>query len=90
MGAKAFEQCAGFLRIPGAKNPLDNTAVHPESYHIVEQMAKDLKCAVNELIANKELRQKIKISDYITPTVGLPTLQDIMQELAKPGRDPPS
>ena len=88
MGAKAFEQCAGFLRIPGAKNPLDNTAVHPESYHIVEQMSKDLKCTVNELIANKELRQKIKISDYITPTVGLPTLQDIMQELDKPGRDP--
>ena len=88
MGAKAFEQCAGFLRIPGAKNPLDNTAVHPESYHIVEQMAKDLKCTVNELIANKELRQKIKISDYITPTVGLPTLQDIMQELDKPGRAP--
>ena len=88
MGAKAFEQCAGFLRIPGAKNPLDNTAVHPESYHIVEQMAKDLKCSVDELIANKELRQKIEISDYITPTVGLPTLQDIMQELDKPGRDP--
>ncbi|WP_175629602.1 Tex family protein [Bacteroides acidifaciens] len=88
MGAKAFEQCAGFLRIPGAKNPLDNTAVHPESYHIVEQMAKDLKCTVNELIAGKELRQKINISDYITPTVGLPTLQDILQELDKPGRDP--
>ena len=66
MGAKAFEQCAGFLRIPGAKNPLDNTAVHPESYHIVEQMAKDLKCTVDELIANKELRQKINISDYLT------------------------
>ena len=77
MGAKAFEQCAGFLRIPEAKNPLDNTAVHPESYHIVEQMAKDLKCTVDELI-----------SDYITPTVGLPTLQDILQELDKPGRDP--
>ena len=88
MGAKAFEQCAGFLRIPGAKNPLDNTAVHPESYHIVEQMAKDLKCTVDELIANKELRQKINISDYLTPTVGLPTLQDILQELDKPGRDP--
>ena len=88
MGAKAFEQCAGFLRIPGAKNPLDNTAVHPESYHIVEQMAKDLKCTVDELIAGKELRQKINISDYITPTVGLPTLQDILQELDKPGRDP--
>lgn len=88
MGAKAFEQCAGFLRIPGAKSPLDNTAVHPESYHIVEKMAKDLKCTVDELIASKELRQKIKIADYITPTVGLPTLQDILQELDKPGRDP--
>ena len=88
MGAKAFEQCAGFLRIPGAKNPLDNTAVHPESYHIVEQMAKDLKCTVNELIADKELRRKINISNYVTPIVGLPTLQDIMQELDKPGRDP--
>ena len=88
MGAKAFEQCAGFLRIPGAKNPLDNTAVHPESYHIVEQMAKDLKCTVNELIADKELRRKINISDYVTPVVGLPTLQDIIQELEKPGRDP--
>ena len=88
MGAKAFEQCAGFLRIPGAKNPLDNTAVQPESYHIVEQMAKDLKCTVNELIADKELRRKINISNYVTPVVGLPTLQDIMQELEKPGRDP--
>ena len=88
MGAKAFEQCAGFLRIPGAKNPLDNTAVHPESYHIVEQMAKDLKCTVNELIADKELRRIINISNYVTPVVGLPTLQDIMQELEKPGRDP--
>ena len=88
MGAKAFEQCAGFLRIPGAKNPLDNTAVHPESYHIVEQMAKDLKCTVNELIADKELRRKINISNYVAPVVGLPTLQDIMQELEKPGRDP--
>ena len=88
MGAKAFEQCAGVLRIPGAKNPLDNTAVHPESYHIVEQMAKDLKCTVNELIADKELRRKINISNYVTPIVGLPTLQDIMQELEKPGRDP--
>ena len=88
MGAKAFEQCAGFLRIPGAKNPLDHTAVHPESYHIVEQMAKDLKCTIDELIADKELRRKINISAYITPTVGLPTLQDILQELDKPGRDP--
>ena len=88
MGAKAFEQCAGFLRIPGAKNPLDNTAVHPESYHIVEQMARVLNGTVNELIADKELRRKINISNYVTPIVGLPTLQDIMQELEKPGRDP--
>lgn len=88
MGAKAFEQCAGFLRIPQARNPLDNTAVHPESYCIVEQMAKDLKCSVSELISNKELRAKINVSAYVTPTVGMPTLQDIMQELEKPGRDP--
>ncbi len=88
MGAKAFEQCAGFLRIPGAENPLDNTAVHPESYHIVEQMAKDLHCTVGQLIADKELRRKINLSDYLTPTVGMPTLQDILQELDKPGRDP--
>ena len=88
MGAKAFEQCAGFLRIPQAKNPLDNSAVHPESYYIVEQMAKDLKCSVADLIANKELRNKIDINRYITPTVGLPTLQDIIKELDKPGLDP--
>ncbi len=88
MGAKAFEQCAGFLRIPQAKNPLDNTAVHPESYGIVEQMAKDLGCKIDELIADKELRQKIKLEKYLTPTVGMPTLKDIMQELEKPGRDP--
>ncbi|NDV60754.1 Tex family protein [Bacteroides sp. 519] len=88
MGAKAFEQCAGFLRIPDAKNPLDRTAVHPESYHIVEQMAKDLGCTVEELITNKELRSKIDINKYITPTVGIPTLKDIMEELNKPGRDP--
>lgn len=88
MGAKAFEQCAGFLRIPDAKNPLDRTAVHPESYHIVEQMAKDLRCTVDELIADKGLRGKINMSDYVTTTVGLPTLQDIIQELDKPGRDP--
>lgn len=88
MGAKAFEQCAGFLRIPDAKNPLDNTAVHPESYHIVEQMAKDLNCTVEELIADKELRLKIKIEKYVSDTVGIPTLNDIMQELDKPGRDP--
>lgn len=88
MGAKAFEQCAGFLRIAGGKNPLDNTAVHPESYCIVEQMAKDLGCNVKDLIANKELRHKINIEKYVTPAVGMPTLRDIMQELDKPGRDP--
>lgn len=88
MGAKAFEQCAGFLRIEGAKNPLDNTAVHPESYHIVEQMAKDLGCSVAELIARKELRLKIQPERYLSPTVGMPTLKDILQELDKPGRDP--
>ena len=88
MGAKAFEQCAGFLRIPQAKNPLDNTAVHPESYCIVEQMAQDLGCSVTELIINKELRLKIKPEKYLTPTVGMPTLKDILQELDKPGRDP--
>ena len=88
MGAKAFEQCAGFLRIPQAKNPLDNSAVHPESYCIVEQMAKDLGCTLPELIASKELRSKININNYISDKVGLPTLQDIMQELDKPGRDP--
>ena len=85
---KAFEQCAGFLRIPQAENPLDNTAVHPESYCIVEQMAKDLGCSVAELIASKELRLKIKPEKYLTPTVGMPTLKDILQELEKPGRDP--
>lgn len=88
MGAKAYEQCAGFLRIANGKNPLDNTAVHPESYCIVEQMAKDLGCSVTELITNKEFRQKINIETYVTPTVGIPTLKDIMQELEKPGRDP--
>lgn len=88
MGAKAFEQCAGFLRISDAKNPLDRTAVHPESYHIVERMAKDLRCTVDELIADKGLRGKVNVADYVSETVGLPTLQDIMQELDKPGRDP--
>ncbi len=88
MGAKAFEQCAGFLRIPQAQNPLDNSAVHPESYCIVEQMAKDLGCSVAELIASKELRLKIQPEKYLTPTVGMPTLKDILQELDKPGRDP--
>lgn len=88
MGAKAYEQCAGFLRIPQAPNPLDNSAVHPESYPIVEQMAKDLHCSVNDLMKDKELRSKIDLKKYITDTVGLPTLTDILQELDKPGRDP--
>lgn len=88
MGAKAFEQCAGFLRIPQADNPLDNSAVHPESYAIVEKMAKDLKCSVADLIKNKELRSQIDIKNYVTDTVGLPTLTDILQELDKSGRDP--
>ena len=88
MGAKAFEQCAGFLRIPGADNPLDNSAVHPESYSVVERMAKDLKCSVSDLITDRSLRERIRIADYVTDTVGIPTLTDIMQELEKPGRDP--
>ena len=88
MGAKAFEQCAGFLRIPQSKNPLDNSAVHPESYPVVEHIAKDLDCTVDDLIKNKELRTKIDIQKYVSDTVGLPTLTDIMQELDKPGRDP--
>lgn len=88
MGEKAFEQCAGFLRIQNGKNPLDNSAVHPESYPVVEQMAKDLQCSVEELIQNKELKKKLKLEKYITPTVGMPTLLDIMEELDKPGRDP--
>ena len=88
MGAKAFEQCAGFLRIPGAKNPLDNSAVHPESYAVVEHIAKDMKCSVEDLIKNKEIRSKIDIKKYVSDKVGLPTLTDIMAELEKPGRDP--
>ena len=88
MGAKTFEQCAGFLRIPGSTNPLDNTSVHPESYAIVEKMAKDNGCKVEELIANAELRKKIDLKKYVTDTCGLPTLTDIMKELDKPGRDP--
>ena len=88
MGAKAYEQCAGFLRIPGADNPLDNSAVHPESYAIVERMAKDLKCSVSELIKDQELRKKIDPKKYITETIGMPTLTDILNELEKPGRDP--
>lgn len=88
LGPKAFEQCAGFLRIPDGENPLDNTAVHPENYRIVEQMAKDCKCTVTDLIKNKEKREKIDISRYVTAETGLPTLTDIIAELEKPGRDP--
>ncbi len=88
LGAKAYEQAAGFLRITDAKNPLDNSAVHPESYSIVEKMAKDKGCNLKDLIINEELRKGIKLNDYITQEVGLPTLKDIINELEKPGRDP--
>jgi uncharacterized protein len=88
LGDKTFEQCAGFLRIHNAKNPLDNSAVHPESYSIVKAMAKDLDCSVADLINDSALREKIKLKNYVTETVGLPTLIDIKAELSKPGRDP--
>ena len=88
LGAVAFQQCAGFLRIPNAKNPLDNSAVHPESYHIVDAMAEEQNCSVSELISNKELIKRIDLNRYISNEVGLLTLNDIMQELEKPGRDP--
>lgn len=88
LGPAAYQQCAGFLRIPQAKNPLDNSAVHPESYGIVEQMAKDCQCTVSDLINDKEKRAQIDIKRYVTAEVGLPTLTDIMKELEKPGRDP--
>lgn len=88
LGPSAFEQCAGFLRIPGARNPLDNSAVHPESYKIVEQMAKDYGCSVADLISNSKKLAAIDIKRYVTDTVGIPTLTDIMKELEKPGRDP--
>ena len=88
LGPAAFEQCAGFLRIPDAKNPLDNSAVHPERYAVVEQMARDQQCSVADLINNKEKRQAIRPERYVTNDVGLPTLTDIMKELEKPGRDP--
>jgi len=90
LGDKAFEQCAAFLRITDAENPLDNSAVHPESYSIVEKMAKDLHCTVKELISNKPLIETIDINRYITEEVGTETLTDILQELEKPGRDPRS
>lgn len=88
LGEKAFEQCAGFLRIPGAGNPLDNSAVHPESYQIVSQMAEDMGAEIDDLIKKDELRKKVELKRYITDNTGLPTLTDIIEELAKPGRDP--
>lgn len=88
MGSKAFEQSAGFLRISGGDNPLDNSGVHPESYNVVEQMAKDQHCRVEDLISEASIRSKIELSKYVNDRVGLPTLSDIMEELAKPGRDP--
>jgi len=88
LGPAAYQQCAGFLRIPDAKNPLDNSAVHPESYHVVEQMARDCQCSVSDLINNKGTRDQIDIQRYVTAATGLPTLNDIMKELEKPGRDP--
>lgn len=90
MGEKAFQQCAGFLRIPNGENILDNTAVHPESYHIIEHIAKDNKCSIDEIVADKALLKKIDLNRYVTETVGLPTLNDIVAELEKPGRDPRS
>ncbi|RRN77801.1 S1 RNA-binding domain-containing protein, partial [Pseudoxanthomonas sp. SGD-10] len=88
LGEKAFEQAAGFLRIRNAEHPLDSSAVHPERYALVEQMAKDLNCKVEDLMTNETLRKQINLKNYITDEVGLPTLHDIMNELAKPGRDP--
>jgi len=88
LGPSAYEQCAGFLRIPGARNPLDNSAVHPERYQLVEQMAKDQGCTVAELISDKDKRQKVSVGRYVSDEVGMPTLTDIMKELEKPGRDP--
>jgi uncharacterized protein len=88
LGGKAFEQCAGFLRIRNSENPLDSSAVHPESYKIVSQFAKDLGCNIKDLMTSKELRHKLDLKKYITDTVGLPTLNDILSELEKPGRDP--
>ena len=88
MGVKTFEQAAGFLRVTNSDNPLDNSAVHPESYSIVEQMAKDLRCKVADLMSDAELRAKINLQRYVTDKVGLPTLQDILRELEKPSRDP--
>ncbi|MCR5130944.1 MAG: RNA-binding transcriptional accessory protein [Prevotella sp.] len=88
LGPSAYEQCAGFLRIPDAKNPLDNTAVHPERYELVEQMAKDAGCTIKELIKDKDRQKQVDLKQYVTSEVGIPTLTDIMGELEKPGRDP--
>ena len=88
LGEKAYEQCAGFLRIPDAENPLDNSAVHPESYHIVETMANDLHCSVSDLIIQKDLKKALQLDQYVTDKTGMPTLLDIIEELDKPGRDP--
>ena len=88
LGPAAYQQCAGFLRIPNAKNPLDNSAVHPESYSVVEKMAQDCHCTVSDLISHPEKRAQIDIKHYVTDDIGLPTLTDIMKELEKPGRDP--
>lgn len=88
MGDKVFEQCSGFLRIHDGIHPLDKSAVHPESYHIVEKMAADLQCSIDDLINEKDLRKKINLSTYVTEKIGLPTLKDILNELEKPGRDP--
>jgi uncharacterized protein len=90
LGEKAFEQCAGFMRIPNAENPLDNSAVHPERYELVEQMASDLGVSLTDLISNEQLSSTIDISKYVSEEVGEPTLKDIVKELAKPGRDPRS
>jgi uncharacterized protein len=88
LGDKAFEQCAGFLRIPDAVHPLDNSAVHPERYALVEEMAAGLQCTVTDLISREDLRKQINLRDYLSNEVGLPTLRDILEELVKPGRDP--
>src|SRR5258708_40150197 len=88
MGPKSFEQSAGFLRIPGAENPLDNSSVHPESYYVVEKMAKDIQVTPAELIKQGTLRKKINKKDYLTDSVGEYTIDDILKELEKPGRDP--
>jgi uncharacterized protein len=90
LGAKAFEQCAGFLRIPDAKNLLDNSAVHPESYHVVEKIAKDTNSTIKELINDKSLKERIDLNKYTSDKIGLETLNDILEELEKPGRDPRS